>query len=668
MLFFYIFIFYLIGILAYLYSHLILLAAIIPSLYLIFYKKDKKILLYLSFTLIGYAMIFLYPKGSENITSVTGIVFTKKDNYYLILSLTGKYYVYEKNSTLTLFSIVKLEGYTSSVSFTHYESVFSFQDYLKSKGVFYKFTATSTNIIFQNPLANTHIKNYVLSCLNSTPKLVVSSLLFGDSLSSIEDSALTDFNLISLLSVSGLHISLLLSIFENFLVKKQREKYIFLQLFFLMLVLFFSNYKYSIRRIFILKALSTINYKTKFKLSYINRVSLTALILLFFEPYSILSASFYYSIPLSFYMAIFPKKKANNFKAKTFFNLECMIFFLPFNLISSAKINFISYFIQLAMVYISHFLYLFSLTLFLIPQIGYIANYLIEFILEILSFLNGTPFSLITGVPSIIFIICFYSLLIIFKIFQSYHFKQFSHYASSLLLVTSSLLFIPDVFPKYEVTFIDVGQGDCTLIRYQDKNMLIDTGGNVSIDIATECLIPYFNKQKITSLDSVFITHLDYDHYGALESLNNSFQIDNIYYVEDFLSNNNTLYIDDFKIENLNIYTNKSEDTNYNSGIYSFQIKDTSFLIMGDAPKEIETKLIKDNPSLTCDVLKIGHHGSNTSSSENFLKQCNPQLAIISVGLNNSYKHPSKETLTTLNKLSITYKRTDELGSITIKC
>ena len=125
----------------------------------------------------------------------------------------------------------------------------------------------------------------------------------------------------------------------------------------------------------------------------------------------------------------------------------------------------------------------------------------------------------------------------------------------------------------------------------------------------------------------------------------------------------------DLKIEDLNKYKSSStEDNNYNSCVFKFEIKKTKFLITGDAPIAIENYMINDNIDLKADVLKVGHHGSDTSSGYNFLQKVNPKLAIISCGYNNIYKHPSSKVLDRLNRLNIKYVRTDLQGSIVYTC
>lgn len=207
--------------------------------------------------------------------------------------------------------------------------------------------------------------------------------------------------------------------------------------------------------------------------------------------------------------------------------------------------------------------------------------------------------------------------------------------------------------------FINVGQGDSTLIRYKNKNILIDTGGSNYSNLAEDCLIPFFNKLKINSIDLLLATHNDYDHIGAYEKLKDNFSVKEYYNNGD----RKEFFISDLKISDLHKYKDPKKDENYNSSIFQFKIKDTSFLIMGDAPIEVEKKLIIDYPNLKADVIKIGHHGSNTSSSYEFLKHVSPKKAVISCGYNNFYSHPHKEVISNLDKLNISYYRTDLEGS-----
>ena len=178
-------------------------------------------------------------------------------------------------------------------------------------------------------------------------------------------------------------------------------------------------------------------------------------------------------------------------------------------------------------------------------------------------------------------------------------------------------------------------------------------------DLAKNNLIPYFKRNRIYKIDEVFVTHYDYDHYGALESLKSNFTIEKVYDYNNFESKEYP-----FILKDLNLYRDNFEDENDKSLVLYFSFKDISFLFMGDASSEIESLIIENNPSLTSTYLKVGHHGSKTASSYEFINQINPREAIISCGKNNKFKHPHEETLINLNKCNVKIRRTDLEGTI----
>ena len=232
-------------------------------------------------------------------------------------------------------------------------------------------------------------------------------------------------------------------------------------------------------------------------------------------------------------------------------------------------------------------------------------------------------------------------------------------------IILASFLLI-NYFPlnhiyKSEISFINVGQGDSTLIQYRNTNILIDTGGIMNKDLAKESLIPFMQKKKIRKLDYVFLTHDDYDHTGAFNSLLSRYKI------KDYNRNNNfkECNVNNILFQNLNPSINNIE--NDDSLVLYFTLNNKAFLLMGDASINIEKKIMKEYSSLKVDYLKVGHHGSKTSSSEAFIKYLVPKEAIISCGVNNRYHHPDKEVLNVLSNNNIKIHRTDIEGTIIVK-
>ncbi len=176
--------------------------------------------------------------------------------------------------------------------------------------------------------------------------------------------------------------------------------------------------------------------------------------------------------------------------------------------------------------------------------------------------------------------------------------------------------------------------------------------------MANEVLIPFFKKQRVYKIDFLIVTHDDFDHCGALASLVENYQVSTIITRKNAFP----LIVDDIVINNLNLVT--YSDTNDNSLVLHFSLLKKSWLLMGDASIVVEKEIITRYSTLDIDYLKVGHHGSKTSTCEAFIKQITPEEAIISVGRNNYYGHPHDEVLSLLNKYEVTTRRTDYEGTI----
>ena len=235
-----------------------------------------------------------------------------------------------------------------------------------------------------------------------------------------------------------------------------------------------------------------------------------------------------------------------------------------------------------------------------------------------------------------------------------------------------------------QIHFFDVGQADSTLLISDGKTMLIDSGNNEDGDL----IVSNIKKLGISKLDYVIGTHPHEDHIGSLDDVIYNFEIGTIY-MPKVQTNTETFenVLDAIATKNLSVTSpnvgNKftvgkaecevmlcgdgSEEEQENLNLSSLVIRvvynEQSYLFMGDSEKENE-----DSRSwIQTNVIKIGHLGSDTSSSEKFLKQVLPQIAIISVGKDNSYGHPKKKTLEKLSKLGTLVYRTDEKGNILLE-
>lgn len=236
-----------------------------------------------------------------------------------------------------------------------------------------------------------------------------------------------------------------------------------------------------------------------------------------------------------------------------------------------------------------------------------------------------------------------------------------------------------------KVEYIDVGQADAVLIQSQEEVMLIDAGDNKT----EEELVAYLQAKGITRIDYLIGTHPHADHIGGLDQVILQFDIGKIYMPKvTHTTKTFESVLQAAKDKNYKISTGKAgEDFTLGETIevkmlsplkekykelndYSIVVQvvngEDIFLFMGDAEAEVEEDLLNTYPNLQSDVLKVGHHGSSSSTTEDFLYAVNPSLAIISSGEDNSYGHPHKETIELLEKHEVAYYDTQEVGSITL--
>ena len=242
-----------------------------------------------------------------------------------------------------------------------------------------------------------------------------------------------------------------------------------------------------------------------------------------------------------------------------------------------------------------------------------------------------------------------------------------------------------------KIYFIDVGQADCTVICTNEGNMIIDAGSNSS----EEEMLAYINKLKITEFKYAIFTHPHEDHIGGAEKILENYRVENVL-IPDYEattkvytkmleaideSGSNVEVIEagenfEFAIGDLKakVLAPIQFDKNVNNASIVTRVDygETSIMFTGDAegaksddPEKLILEKYKDNLDiLDCDIYKLGHHGSSTSSSQEFLDAVTPEISIISCGLDNDYGHPHEEVIDRLEKAGIEYYRTDELGTI----
>lgn len=242
---------------------------------------------------------------------------------------------------------------------------------------------------------------------------------------------------------------------------------------------------------------------------------------------------------------------------------------------------------------------------------------------------------------------------------------------------------------NFYVHYIDVGQADCELMTCGDDVVMIDAGETDSYNTIDS----YLKINNVSHIDYLILTHAHADHIGSADDIINNYDVGNV--IMTRLTEENTPTSDVYanllnalSNSDAKVYAAKPGDV-YELENFSFEIlgpvKDykelnntsvvvkatfgnTKFLFEGDAEAKSEKDILAAGYDVSADVIKLGHHGSRTSSDLDYLRAVNPQAAVISCGVNNSYKHPHPETIAKLDSLSIPYYRTDVRGNIVVEC
>ena len=250
------------------------------------------------------------------------------------------------------------------------------------------------------------------------------------------------------------------------------------------------------------------------------------------------------------------------------------------------------------------------------------------------------------------------------------------------LLLIIVLIFNFKSSGELEVNFIDVGQGDCAVVFTPNRKCLIfDTGGvrEKVFDIGGRVVVPYLKHENIREVEYIFLTHVHEDHAGGAGAIIKKFPVREIVTAgepkseyaavfgisENFLENLHAGHQNEkFEIDGVEVEIIFAPTVGI---VYKISYGDITFLITGDLIIENEEEILREKINVASTVLKVGHHGSKTSSSEEFLRAVNPKVAVISVGYGNNFGHPRPEVLERLNNLGVKIFRTDKDGLIKFK-
>ncbi len=597
------------------------------------------------------------------------------------LLITYKYQDKEFNN-LSYGDKIKVKGTLITPSKNTNQNTFNYQKYLYYKKIYYLVEATSINKIANNHNYLYTIKNTLYQKINKLKSSnYIKTLLFCDNTLSKEIKESYRINGIShLFSVSGMHINFFVSIIYLYLNKityNKRIKYLITNIFIITYLILFPSS--SLLRSAVMSILYSINYLLKLKIKKIDILLLTLGVSLLINPFIIYDLGYIYSYTITFFLVLSSStlKKKNKINKIIYISLLSFLVSIPITIYNSYEINIISILLNIILVPIISIIILpLTILTYIFPildSILYLFTNTLETISLFISKINITK--IIFPKPSLLIIVLYYIIFLL-----SYQNKKYFYLNIILLII---IYISPYLNSNFEVVMFEVGEADCHLIKYPyNKNtILIDTGKN-EYKIKNE-VIPYLKSIGIKKIDYLIITHGDEDHIGGYITLINNFQVKNVILnkgtftdiEKELIKNLNKkkipyqININKINLSNHTIYllnNTKYNNENDNSIITYFTYQKYKFLYMGDASINTEDNLLENYNLNNISILKVGHHGSNTSSSKDFISQINPSISLISVGENNIYHHPNKEVINNLSKSRIYRTDINNMVKLTI--
>ena len=647
-------------------SYIVLsLVAIVFLLFVYRRFSIRPLIISLFALLLGFSLSLIqisYPK-----TQYTGIVYQAKENYILLNSGGERLYVYAKNHDYDIGDVLTIEGEKEDFSFTKLESSFDFERYLNNRGVFHSLKAKNVKVDFRNFIRVKSRREKLLGMFDKEQRSIVGSILFSEGEDTELTSTLRELHLARFLAASGIFISAFYFVLKKLFFFVKKDKYAELvSISLLILYSVFTFPRFSVIKVMLLLIVKWINkYPLKEKFSYLSILGGVGIFCLLMNRYLVNQDSFIlgFSIPIISYLTRYIGQRKKIVR-KLYRYLIIYLFFLPFEINYYNEVVIFSLPLQVISLPLFLAIGVVSLLCFYYVPIYKVDSFLI-FILEKYALLIK-PLSFGLYFPNLNdgLVLAYYALYFFFLYYASHDFIPLTRTFLIAQVTVLLLLAVPlENRITNEVNFINVGQGDCTLVRNHNKVALIDTGGLTYTDIANDVLVPYLKKKRIYKIDMVIITHYDYDHYGALEDLQKIYKVNQIYdYTSTF-----PVSLGDINFNNYNYYGQGRSEENDKSLVIGFNTCHKDFLVMGDAPTYIEKQIMQNENNIPCDILRVGHHGSNTSTSEDWIKFTSPEEAVISVGKHNKFGHPNKEVISVLKKYKIKIRRTDLEGTIVFR-
>lgn len=676
-------------------------------------KKDKKIIILLLFVILSFIYVDILENEYNRIENKQ-----IEEKAVIISDIQEKEYkyIYEakflKNNKKVLISIKKsqqidkinygdliyLEGKLEIPKIATNYKGFDYRQYLKTQKIQGIVIADNVKILkakYKNNLIyqiQKKIKAIIKEKLPSETGDLLLAILLGDKKDLSEQIQINfkNSNLSHMLAVSGAHVSYIIVgltyITQNSIMGKRKGRVFCI--FFLIIFMAITNFTPSVTRACIMAILTLVSEILYKKADIYTNISISALIILLYNPYSLLDLGFKLSfggtIGIVIFMRFIKKKQEepkllNYIKQMALVSICANIIIIP---IIMNNFNTVSLTFLVSNILASPILAIIVIVGFSIIIISIIShslsnllvfwlNLILNLLIKISSFCSKLPFAKILVVTPYIFNIIFYYTIILYLVNYN-ELKQFIKKETvillSIILILSNFIFY--ILPQdLKIYFIDVGQGDSTLIvTPSKKTILIDGGGSESFDVGEKVLLPYLLDRRIRKIDYIMISHFDTDHCKGIFTVIENLKVKNIIISKQAeKSENYKKFKEIVANKKINIILVKAGDKikidkyiyfkilfpteklimqnplNNNSIVSQLNYKSFKMLFTGDIEEIAEKEILNlQKDKLKSTILKVAHHGSNTSSTQEFINSVKPELALIGVGKNNTFGHPSE--------------------------
>ena len=624
---------------------------------------------------------------------------------------------------------VEARGEYTEITSADDPGCFDYCLYMKSKGVTARFKAYILEVTDSKVLLSTKARCFLygaresfISRFDDSTQGFIRGVIFGDK-SEIDEELIEEFNNNStghILAVSGLHIGFLYGLLRLLTSRKRTIPVTALIIAVILLYGEMTMWSPATVRACIVMSISLCSLHLRRRSDLLTSVSFAAFMILTFQPYQLFNSGFQLSFLALCGIAFLSGPIASVTGEGIAVMLAVQIGTMPVIAYSYCRINPLSILINVPVILLASVLVPLCILMLMIeasvsrvPAAGIdlaeLISYAITKINHIFSFDRG--FSIRTAGPGAAVIILIY--VLIFWLASEWMRVMLIRKERKTVLKQGILILLPlamlfsclyDTISDDEIVFAAVGQGDCVHIRADEHNVLIDGGGQAAhgsgygedtaedsgYNVGKNILMPYLMHQGADAVDIALVTHLHADHYKGIEELSEIFPVgaigipadyrgttdimpdpSKIYYIypDTRIDISDEVYIDTIWPVEVSVDPIAADDPNEHNTVYMVHYNDTKIMVTGDLLEEDELEMVdyyEGTDKLNCDILKIAHHGSKSSSSEAFLDAAKPRIAVIQCGINNFYGHPHKQTLERLEKRGIKVFRTDLSGAVGI--